>query len=98
MKRTVYFIYDTIKKGYCCDTHGATGDFAKATIYLSQPNALKSIKDREFGVKQVLGWGKPTRKDPSYEYALEEYNLAVRRNKIPNGGFEVVPVELNDAR
>jgi hypothetical protein len=99
MKRTIYLIYDTIKKGYCSDRHGQTGDFTKATIYLTEPNTLKSIKERAYSVKQYLEDGKPTDKSAyNFTHSLKMFNEAVRRSKIPNYGYEVVPVEMNETR
>ncbi len=99
MKRTVYFIYDIIKNGYCTNTHDARGSFDKATIYLTNANALKSIKDRVETYQNTIDWGKPTdKKENNFRYALSSYNEAVRRSKIPNWGLEVVPVKLTVGR
>ena len=90
VNRTIYFIYDNVKHGYCADRHGLTGDFDKATIYLSEANATKSIKERTYSVNQVIGWGEPTDKTGyNFTYSVKLWNEAKRRKKMVNNGFEI---------
>lgn len=98
MSRIYFYLRDSTTGQYQIDRHNELGPFDKAVTFLSEKNAIVGRKARITGYENILSWGKPNKKDPSYEYAMECWNTATRLSKLPNFGIEIVSATVPEPK
>lgn len=96
MKRTLFFIKDTVDGKFYTGQNNDLADFSGAAVYYSEDSAKKKIKQITNAWLHDQEWADHWLKEKSTDkkWAKEVKNGVIKREKLDKWGMEIVSVEV----